>query len=54
MTDAQNTQNPQKSKSRIGLVLSGGGARGAYQAGVLSGIGEIIGHDYGDQPFPII
>ncbi len=51
MTDAQ---NPQKSKSRIGLVLSGGGARGAYQAGVLSGIGEIIGHDYGDQPFPII
>lgn len=42
------------SPSKIGLVLSGGGARGAYQAGVLSGISEIIGKTYGPQPFPII
>ncbi len=27
---------------RIGLVLTGGGARGAYQAGVLQGIAEIL------------
>jgi len=41
-------------RSKIGLVLSGGGARGAYQAGVLSGISEVIGDAYGSQPFPII
>lgn len=29
--------------SRIGLVLTGGGARAAYQAGVLRGIAEILG-----------
>jgi NTE family protein len=46
--------SPKSAKGRVGLVLSGGGARGAYQAGVLSGISEIIGQDYGDQPFPII
>jgi len=27
--------------SAIGLVMTGGGARGAYQAGVLKRIGEI-------------
>lgn len=41
-------------KPKVGLVLSGGGARGAYQAGVLSGLAEVIGSDYGSQPFPII
>ena len=30
-------------KAQVGLVLSGGGARGAYQAGVLKAIGEISG-----------
>lgn len=29
--------------SRLGLVLSGGGARGSYQAGVLAAIGHIAG-----------
>ncbi len=33
------------------IVLSGGGARGAYQAGVLAGIAERLG---GDLPFPIV
>lgn len=32
-----------KSKKKIGLLLMGGGARAAYQVGVLSGIKEILG-----------
>ena len=36
-----------------GLVLSGGGARAAYQAGVLLGIGELLGHDT-PFPFPVL
>ena len=42
---------------KTGLVLTGGGARGAYQAGVLRGIAEILGSGAGgsdDCPFPII
>lgn len=35
----------------IALVLSGGGARGAYQTGVLAAIAERCGHD---NPFPIV
>jgi NTE family protein len=34
------------------LVLPGGGARGAYQAGVLQAIDELLGHS--GNPFPII
>ncbi len=41
-------------KSRVGLVLSGGGARGAYQAGVLKGIAEIAADAGISNPFPII
>jgi len=38
----------------LGLVMTGGGARGAYQAGVLKRIGEIPRvQEYGN-PFPII
>ena len=37
-----------------GLILSGGGARAAYQAGVLRGIARILGHRGGLPPFPII
>ncbi len=33
------------------LVLSGGGARGAYQAGVLKGMAEFIDIDF---PFPVV
>src|SRR4051812_38827381 len=39
-------------KSRTGLVLTSGGARGAYQAGVLKAIGEFM--PKGSQPFPIL
>ncbi|MBW1833047.1 MAG: patatin-like phospholipase family protein [Deltaproteobacteria bacterium] len=31
------------SPARTGVVLSGGGARGAYEAGVISGIVDILG-----------
>lgn len=37
----------------IGLVMTGGGARGAYQAGVLKRIGELRGPD-ARNPFPLI
>ena len=42
-------------KNAIGLVMTGGGARGAYQAGVLKRIGELkgIGTNNGN-PFPVI
>jgi NTE family protein len=42
------------SSPRYGLVLSGGGARAAYQAGVLQAISDILGTDCGPQPFPVI
>ena len=37
-----------------GLVLSGGGARGAYQAGVLKAVAQIAGQMGLKHPFPII
>jgi NTE family protein len=40
--------------SAIGLVMTGGGARGAYQAGVLKRIGEIKRVQAEGNPFPII
>lgn len=45
----------QKRRDRVGLVLVGGGARGAYQAGALQGIGEILrpalGESRSNEPF---
>ncbi len=41
-----------QAKSRAGLVLTSGGARGAYQAGVLKAIGEIV--PGGNLPFPVL
>jgi NTE family protein len=41
-------------ESAIGLVMTGGGARGAYQAGVLKRIGEIKRVQLQGNPFPII
>ena len=38
----------------IGLVMTGGGARGAYQAGILKRIGEIKRVQTHGNPFPII
>jgi len=40
--------------SAIGLVITGGGARGAYQAGVLKRIGEIPRVQQRGSPFPLI
>lgn len=36
----------------LGLVLMGGGARTAYQAGALSAIGQLLGHVKASQTFP--
>ena len=38
----------------VGLVLTAGGARGAYQAGVLKRLGELPGLRDGPSPFPIV
>jgi len=38
----------------VGLVMTGGGARGAYQAGVLKRIGELKRVQTHGNPFPII
>jgi NTE family protein len=38
----------------LGLVMTGGGARGAYQAGVLKRIGELRSVQEFGNPFPII
>ncbi len=38
---------------KIGLILTGGGARAAYQIGVLRAVGELLG-DAPSNPFPII
>jgi len=40
------------SVSRAGLIITGGGARAAYQVGVLKALAEI--HANPDWPFPII
>jgi NTE family protein len=39
---------------KVALVLSGGGARAAYQAGVLHGISRILDGRRGPQPFSVI
>ena len=41
-------------ENALGLVMTGGGARGAYQAGVLKRIGEIERVQTHGNPFPII
>ena len=41
-------------ENALGLVMTGGGARGAYQAGVLKRIGEIPRIQEEGNPFPII
>src|SRR5512145_957456 len=43
------SQAPQK----IGLILTGGGARAAYQVGVLKAIAEFLPR-YAHNPFPVI
>ena len=41
-------------ENALGLVMTGGGARGAYQAGVLKRIGELRSVQERGNPFPII
>jgi len=41
-------------ENAIGLVITGGGARGAYQSGVLKRIGEIKRVQERGNPFPVI
>ena len=43
----------QPRETRLGLVLTGGGARAAYQVGVLKGIAELL-HRGAGSPFPVI
>lgn len=47
----QNNDRP--SKPKVGLVMSGGGARAAYQVGVLRAISKLLPRDE-PNPFPII
>jgi len=50
----KNTVNMQQKTTRnTALILPGGGARGAYQVGVLKAIGEIRG-EHKENPFPVI
>jgi NTE family protein len=41
-------------ENTLGLLMTGGGARGSYQAGVLKRIGEIKRAQTRGNPFPII
>jgi len=46
-------RNTTEDTPKIGLILSGGGARAAYQVGVLKGIADLVPKD-SSNPFPII
>ncbi len=54
MTIGGHVQRRGAVENTLGLVVTGGGARGAYQAGVLKRIGEIKRVQAGGNPFPII
>jgi NTE family protein len=47
-------EHGRKMENALGLAMTGGGARGAYQAGVLKRIGEIQRVQTNGNPFPII
>ena len=54
MTDPANAPaTPHESLAVTGLILSGGGARAAYQVGVLSAIAELL-PEGAENPFPVI
>jgi len=46
-------RNAKDDAPKIGLILSGGGARAAYQVGVLKAVAELVPKDAAN-PFPII
>lgn len=57
MPDAAPSPDSSLPPPSTGLLLSGGGARAAYQAGVLEAIAEIrraCGQQHGPNPFPIL
>ncbi|HSN40603.1 MAG TPA: patatin-like phospholipase family protein [Burkholderiales bacterium] len=45
--------NNRQPKPKVGLIMTGGGARAAYQVGVLRAISDLLPRDNGN-PFPII
>ena len=47
------TSASSSARAATALVLSGGGARGAYEAGVVAGIVEVLGEERGRAPFGI-
>ena len=47
------TQNTERDKPVVGLILSGGGARAAYQVGVLKAIATML-PEGAPNPFPVI
>ena len=47
------TQSTERAKPVVGLVLSGGGARAAYQVGVLKAIATMLPEGT-PNPFPVI
>jgi len=51
---AESTPRRKPMDNAIGLVMTGGGARGAYQAGILKRVGEIKRVQTHGNPFPII
>lgn len=55
--DRQNSIGPASSIGQTGLLLSGGGARAAYQVGVLQAIATLRrgqGLQHGPNPFPVL
>lgn len=48
------TNSTTQEKKKTGLILSGGGARAAYQVGVLTAISEILPKENNNIPFDII
>jgi NTE family protein len=45
--------SPFRSRPKAGLVLTGGGARAAYQVGVIKAVRDILGNPV-KNPFPIL
>src|SRR5262245_47383987 len=50
--DSRRKMHPRGSRTLVGLVLTGGGARSAYQVGVLRALAEMMPR--GRNPFPVI
>jgi len=52
-TAATVSQFPARGRARAGLVLTGGGARAAYQVGVVKAVRDLLGNPV-KNPFPIL